>query len=169
MESYEAFSLPLSGLDDGDHHFTFEVEEDFFKGFDQSPISSGEIQIDVELDKRPDMLVFWFDIAGNVEEQCDRCLASISLPISGRYRLIGKYGEGEEDADVFYLSAEAISLNIAKFIYDYCCLSVPLSKTYDCEEDDPQPCDKAVLAEQEKDTPENNPLRDQLKNLNLDF
>lgn len=169
MESYEAFSLPISGLDDGIHHYRFEVGEDFFSGFDQSPIEGGDIAIELELDKRPDMLVMWFDISGVMNAACDRCLAPIRLPISGRYRLIGKIGEAEEEADVFYFSPDATKLNVAKYIYEYCCLSVPLKKTYDCMSEAERPCDDEVLAEQERSEEEKgDPVWDQLKDLNFD-
>lgn len=170
MELYERFSLPISGMDDGVHLYHFKVGEKFFKGFEQSPIGQSQIQVDVEVDKRPDMLVFWFDIQGTMTESCDRCLAAIQLPIQGRHRLIGKLGSGEEEADVFYLSPELTSLNIAKFIYEYCALSVPLKKTYDCQSDENPPCDDSVLNTQEGDFDDdsNNPIWDQLKDLNFD-
>ena len=170
MELYEAFSLPLSGLDDGMHHYQFQVEGDFFRSFDQSPIEDGVIEVQLDLDKRPDMLVMWFDIKGVINEACDRCLAPIHLPVSGRYRLIGKYGQGEEEADVFYMTPETVTLNVARYVYEYCCLCIPLKKTYDCQSETNPPCDFTVLEEQglEEDEERDNPVWDQLKDLNFD-
>ncbi|MDX1686309.1 MAG: YceD family protein [Saprospiraceae bacterium] len=169
MELLEAFSIPISGLDDGVHHYHFEVDGDFFEKFENSPISSGDLNVEMELDKRSDMLVLWFDISGTIDESCDRCLASIDLPVTGRHRLIGKHGSGEEEADVFYFDPGLNKLNVAKFVYDFCCLSVPLSKTYDCRSEAEIPCDEKVLEEQrEKDHVKNNPVWDQLKDVKFD-
>ena len=34
---------------------------------------------------------------------------------------------------------------MAKYIYEYIVLSLPLIKVYDCENDDPLPCDEELL------------------------
>ena len=136
MESFKEFSIPISGLEDGIHHFDFTLGNEFFKHFERSPIKGGVVSARLSLDKRPSMLVLGIQISGTIDESCDRCLANINLPIEGNYRLVGKYGEGEEDIDVFYLSREDVELNVASYLYELSCLAVPISKTYDCQNEE---------------------------------
>ena len=168
MKSFEEFSIPISGLDDGLHRFDFQLNREFFEGFEKSAISDGLLNATVDLDKRSSMLLFDIDIDGRIAEKCDRCLADIQLPISGHYQLIGKYGEGEEDLDVFYLSREDTEINIARFLYELSCLTVPLSKTYDCENDEDPPCDESMLDDIEEEDESSTRLGDELSKLNLD-
>ena len=155
MKALEEFSLPLKGLHNGVHHYEFVIGSDFFKNFEESPIPGGNLTVGMELDKKPSMLVFDFDLSGRVEAICDRCLADINLPISGEYRLIVKYAEEDKvEGDVVYIHRETTSFNVAKYIHELACLSLPISKVYECEDEEEPPCDEETLerleAEEEK-------------------
>ena len=155
MKALEEFSLPLKGLHNGVHHYEFEIGSDFFKNFEDSPIPGGNLTVGMELDKKPSMLVFDFDLRGRVDAICDRCLADIRLPISGEYRLIVKYAEEERViGDVVYIQRETTSFNVANYIHELACLSLPISKVYDCEDEDEPPCDEETLARLEADEEE---------------
>jgi uncharacterized metal-binding protein YceD (DUF177 family) len=176
MNSLHAYILPLKGLGDGNHHFKFTVEDDFFQAFESSPIEKGTIELNVSLDKRPTLLVFDFSFAGWVATSCDRCLANIQLPIDGENRLLVKYGEGEleyNDEDVVFISQDTSSWSIAQFVYEYVLLALPLIKVYDCQAEAEPPCDKQMLAKlaiveapEISSKEENNPLWDALKGWN---
>jgi uncharacterized metal-binding protein YceD (DUF177 family) len=169
MKSFKEFSLPISGLEDGLHEYRFKVEKPFFEIFENSPIKEADIDVEVELDKRKDMLIFHIDISGFVWDNCDRCLTSIKLPVEGQYELFGKYGNAEEEADVFYLSPETTEINISKFIFEYSCLSVPISKTIDCDNMTEPPCDEEMINTLDREVnDEGNSIWDQLKDFNFD-
>lgn len=168
MKSFKEFLIPLSGLEDGIHHFEFTLGKEFFENFEKSPIKDGVVLAKVDLDKRSSMLVLEIDISGTIAEKCDRCLVEIKLPIQGEYRLIGKYGEGEEDIDVFYLSRDDVEFNIASYLYELSCLAVPISKTYDCWDEEDRPCDDSMLEEIQEEEDESSRLGDELKNLKFD-
>lgn len=173
MDALQPYVLPLKGLGNGNHEFQFVVDDDFFAAIADSPIQKAKVDLVVELDKRPNLLVFDFRFDGWVEEQCDRCLASIQLPVSGTNQLLVKYGEAEdstEDEDVVYIPIETSAWSLAQFAYEYIVLGIPLIKVYDCESEQNPPCDDEMLdyleqkeeAKEEENT--NNPLRDALKN-----
>jgi uncharacterized metal-binding protein YceD (DUF177 family) len=46
---------------------------------------------------------------------------------------------------VVFISREAPELNVAKFIYEFVVLSLPITNTYDCESENPRPCNMEVL------------------------
>jgi uncharacterized protein len=176
MEKLREFSLPIKGLGIGEHRYSFRIDKDFFQHFEGSPIEEGNFDVSVVLDKRPDMLVLAFDFQGTIGAPCDRCLQHIQLPVEGNNQLFVKYSENtdpdNEEAEVAYVSPLSHELNIARFIYEYTCLAVPLSKIYDCENDPNAPCDESILdyldelaeeAEQQEEEDETNPIWDVLK------
>ncbi len=176
MDALQPYVLPLKGLGNGNHDFQFVIDDDFFAAFPESPIQKAKVDLTVELDKRPNLLVFDFRLKGWIEEQCDRCLAPIQLPIEGMNQLLVKYGDPEdqtEDEDVVYIPFETSSWSLAQFAYEFIVLRIPMIKVYDCDDEQDPPCDLDMLdyLDQEEETEEentNNPLRDALKNWKQD-
>ncbi len=177
MSELTAYKLPLSGLSSGYHNFSYSVGDTFFSHFEDSPIEKGSFEMEVELDKRPDLLVLHFDFTGKAETECDRCLATIQLPLSGRNRLLVKYGEEDpemEEEDVFYIPYGSTELDIAPFVYEFIALAMPMVKVYECEEEEEPVCDLEMLAyldseqAEEEEEPKNNPFSEALKNFGKD-
>lgn len=175
MDSLLPFLLPVKGLGDGPHEFRWTLDDQFFQAFEDSPLEQAQIELILELDKRPDLLVFEFSFAGYVVTECDRCLAPIQLPMTGQNRLVVKYSREDkesDDADVIYIHPETDKLNIAPFAYEYALLALPIIKVYDCEAEEEPPCDEEMLkyldAQEngESDAPADNPFRDALKDWN---
>jgi len=159
------------GLKVGTHQFDFQLDKTFFNEFEASPIADGSVNVQVELDKRSDMLLLHFNIEGKVATQCDRCLADINLPFTGEHDLIVKYlpEEGNTAPELVFIDREATELDISTFVYEFVCLSFPMIKTYDCEEDDPVPCNDDLLdildGDSDDDNTPENPIWDALKDL----
>jgi len=169
MKSLNQFSIPVQGLKEGVHHFNFTIDQEFFKHFEGSPINESNFEVKLILDKRADMLVLQFDSAGSIRTECDRCLAKINLPIQDSQQLIVKYSvEEREEAEVIYVSREMTEFNVAKFIYEYICLAVPMIKTYNCEDENPSVCNNEVVNRlnlEETEEEKTNPIWDELNKL----
>jgi uncharacterized protein len=169
MKGLIQFSIPVQGLRDGTHQFDFQLDRSFFAHFEDSPVADGSIRLQLIFDNRPDMKVLLFDFEGTVRSNCDRCLAPIDLPVEGKAQLILKMkqeGEDElDDPDVVYISADDQKIDIAPHVYEFVCLALPMIKVYDCEEDDPVPCDEQMLdyLEQSEETEQSNPIWEDLK------
>lgn len=178
MKDLVQYVIPVSGLKTGVHEYDFQVDKTFFKYFEGSLIEDGNIHLKMNLDKRSDLYVVHFDFEGTVKAECDRCLVTIDLPISGHQRLLVKLFEedsAEEDSDVIYLPAHTQKWDISRLVYEYISLSLPMIKVYDCEEDENPVCDEDMLRyldieeeeeHSDEDTPPSNPIWDQLKGLN---
>lgn len=147
MDLLVSYSIPVRGLRAGTHEFAFRINREFFQAFEHSPVADGSIELTLRLDKRPDMYLLEFDFAGTLKTECDRCLASIDLPVRACERLIVKFSELEEveEADVVYIHPEAQQLNVAKYIYEYVILAMPFVKVYDCENDPHRVCNEDML------------------------
>lgn len=173
MDAFVAYSLPIQGLKTGVHHFKFEVDDAFFAQFEDSPVTSGKVLFDLELDKRPDMMLFNFLMEGAVKAECDRCTASIDLPIENEQQLIVKFGEEAmetEDEEVIFIYRDAPAFNVAPYLYEMVVLALPITNTYDCENDAEPPCNFEVLKHLKtaSDEGKTSSVWDSLKNLNRD-
>lgn len=171
MKELNHYSIPLIGLTDGTHEFEFDIDKTFFKKFEESIVADGTFKTQVQLIKQPDAMFLTFDINGTIKANCDRCLANIDLPVTGSYTLLAKYAEtASETEDVIYLTSDQSTLQLAKTIYDFIGLSIPLVKRYDCENEDPAVCDEEMIAkidgqesDSENEANKENPIWDALK------
>ncbi len=173
MDALIQFSIPIKGLHPGLHRYNFQIEQSFFQAFEQSPLEAGDVQVSLELDKRTDMYELDFEFSGTVKTDCDRCLASINLPVSGKEKLLVKLSleSRVEEAEIIYISPDQPKLNVARYIYEFICLAMPLIKVYDCQEEEKPPCNDEMLdyledSQPDGETTENNPIWDELKKLN---
>ncbi len=132
MDALLPFSIPVSGLKEGIHHFDFEVKDAFFAAFEDSILKRAEVKVHLLLDKRPSLMMLEFALQGRVETDCDRCLGAFQLPIEVQHEVMVKYAEEPSDqADVVYIRREDARLHVAKLIYDFLHLSIPMHKTHD--------------------------------------
>ena len=109
---------------------------------------------------------------------CEVVYEGLEIPDSQRLLVKFSLEEQPEEAEVIYINPEAPQLNVAKYIYEYICLAIPLFKVYDCENDDPRPCNEEALRflsngghteeEAEKEEEEPNPIWAELKKLSND-
>ncbi|MBL7816392.1 MAG: DUF177 domain-containing protein [Saprospiraceae bacterium] len=176
MNPFKEFSLPIKGLKNGYHAFNFQIDKTFFDCFEGSPIQDGTFDVQVEMDKRDSFFELTFDFDGTMRTECDRCTASIELPFGDTQHLVVKMSEEthDEDADVVFIHSDAFEFNVAQYIYEFICLAEPFNKVYDCENDEPRPCDFDILdkispsvspdAEGNSEDSVKNPFQD-LKNL----
>lgn len=170
MKELKAYRIAVKGLSNGIHHFQFDVDEHFFSCFENAPLQDASFQVELTFDKRSNFYMLDFDIQGNMQTNCDRCMANIRLPLQGHYELVVRLEQGDDevdlDPDVMYLDPAEDYLDIAQIVYDYVNLTVPLHKTYDCHLEDPKPCDEQALKyleEQQEKMEKQNPFRDAFK------
>lgn len=169
MDALKHYAIPIQGLGHGIHNFDFDITESFFEHFEHSPISTSSIKVNIALTKRPEVMNIIFNIEGTILTPCDRCLTDIHLPINGSFPMLIKDAEEEaSDVDVIHIHSSQRKLLVAQYIYEFVLLSVPIIKTYDCDQDDPRPCDDSTLDKlsSNQDTEASNPFKDQLQNFN---
>ena len=175
MKDLKEYVIPVGRLGLGVHQFAFEADWSFFQHFENSPVDQGRFDVQVALDKDHDHWLATFEVKGMTDTACDRCLAPISLPISGSYVLIVKFEDEEqqetEDSDVVYVARDTHTWNVAQYIYEFILLSIPVQKTYDCEEENPPPCDFDALDRledfEEESEMKSNDFSEALRNIEL--
>ncbi len=143
MDALAHFTIPVSGLNNGPHEYDFNIDESFFQCFPESPIKDGNVSVHFIFDKHPDMYTMTFQLEGTVKTACDRCLEEFDLPIEADEMLLVKFDEKEwEDADIIYILKDTPRLNVARYIYEFINLAVPIAKTHD---DADEECDPEML------------------------
>ena len=176
MDRLVSYSLPVKGLNAGTHEFSFHVDGEFFGHFEHSPVKTANIELVLVLDKRPGIMTLEFDFSGTIDTECDRCLAPIHQPVADHQVVMVKYSEEEEeeqeDADVIFIHPETPALDVSGHVYEFIILSIPMIKTYACEEENPPVCDQEMLLllERGNEAPqveenEENPVWEKLKDL----
>lgn len=155
MKSENIFSVAFTGLKNGVHSFTYLVDDTFFASREYSPVKSGNVNVELEFDKRDTFFVLNFHFSGNVLVSCDRCLQDVSIPVNGGANLLVKFESGESydstDDEVMYIKNNAVKINFSQFLYENIIVTIPLYKT--CEDDisGEQTCSKEVLSYLEND------------------
>ena len=173
MEILDQFTIPVSGLGDGLHGFDFQVDAEFFRQFQGSPVEVADVKVHLDFDKRPDLYVMTFQFEGTVNVTCDRCLGQFDLPIEDEQGLLVKFDDKEwEETEVIYILRGTQQLNVARYIYEFVNFAVPITKTHD---EAGESCDPEMLKflsepeeEEEEAEPKNNPFGDALRGLNFE-
>ncbi len=178
MKFLRKFDIDIIRLKEGSHEFPFEIEEEFLQHFEVNDIASnGKLNATVTLEKRAALIEALFDIKGTVELTCDRSLEQFDHPLAIHQRVLYKYGpeEKEINEEVFVITNDTVSINVAQLIFEFIVLAIPAKKIHpdhrDEDEEDEDTEGKLVYvseAEEEWDEPEENPenpLWEQLKKL----
>ena len=83
MSKRDSYAVRISGLGEGDHDFSFELDRKFFALFEQSEIRNGNVhgRGDPGKESRESLLSI-FHLKGEVEVVCDRCLENFMTDVS---------------------------------------------------------------------------------------
>ena len=173
MDYLERFTIPVKGMNVGIHEYQFYIDNEFFNHFEDSLIKKGEYDVKVLVDRKERIIVLNFEITGTYRSKCDRCLAIIDIPSLIDYKVYLKYGmavDKKELDDIMYINEEDSSFNLSNIIHQMIILSLPMSNTYNCENDPNPKCDfemleylenQEIIEKNEEDTI--NPVWEQLK------
>ncbi len=147
MKSVGHFHVGLKSIPVGGLSLAYKLDEAFFKAHDNALLGPCEVDVQVDIRRFAGSLEVEVDHVGSFETSCDRCLAMIRLPLAGNRCFTVKFVEEarEDEAEIIYIDHEADTWNLASLINDCVTLSLPLSKTYDCESDDDRKCNESVL------------------------
>lgn len=170
MKKVEDFIVPFKGLSVGDHSFRFEIGDEFFKGFEYFEGVLGKANIVVNLLKESNMLIFDFNIVGELNLQCDRCLGFFNQEIDGQYKLFVKYGNQflEESEEIIVIPASESRINLHQYIFEFVSLLVPVKKVHPLKENGQSGCNTEIIDRIDKySRPTTDPRWDALKGIKL--
>jgi uncharacterized metal-binding protein YceD (DUF177 family) len=155
--SSREYVIPFIGLKQGTHTFEFRVKDAFFEDLEYSFIHSGDVQIDLVLDKKETMLIGNFSAQGKVNTACDRCTAPVNVPVRGTFQLIYKFGtELSDDETLVMIHPDSYEIDVKNNIYELITVSLPLRCVHEEGECDPEMLDalNAYLLNPEEESDE---------------
>lgn len=139
------YTIDFQGLSVGEHHFSFDVSNDLFRLWSESPIENGSGKIEIDLLRHANFMELNVSIVGQVELECDRCADRYSQPIDFQGDVVVKISEKvdseELDDDIIWLSPSDQHLDLSQWLYESVLLSLPLQRVHARRED----CNKEVL------------------------
>jgi uncharacterized metal-binding protein YceD (DUF177 family) len=165
LNPFAEYIIPYKGLKDGIHRFDYRIGDSFFSYFAESVIRNGDIFIEVELEKRPQFLIFRFNLKGNILSECDLCLEELSIPVDYFEEVIIKFGEVIEDFQIAgedkpVLTEQDYEINIAHQIFELIHLNIPLKKVHPDNEHGKPTCNPEMLKEIDKYLIHENSIRE---------
>lgn len=148
------FNIGFSSLKDEKHYFDFKIDNSFFEQFETSEITSGSLEVSLELDKKPNLMNAEFQIKGEVEIMCDRCTDNYFQPIISNNSIVYKFGDEElMDENVITVFSNEFEINVAHAIYEFIITSLPPKRIHlnnECNEEMLKDMDKYMLYKEEE-------------------
>ena len=141
------YAIAFKGLKDGKHDFAFNIDSHFFALFETPIYSEGKVRVDVELKKGNQMLIFDFQLSGEVASICDNCLEPIDVPVDCNGKLYVKFGEEYDEPadDVVVLPHEEHEFNIAQITYDLLVTSLPIRHLHPLDKKGRSTCNPEMI------------------------
>lgn len=143
VNRHAEYKIPFIGLKEGIHEYELLLESKFFEEFELSEFEQGEVNVKITLDKRINMMVVDFDLAGHVFFPCDKCGAQAKLDFEGNEKLIVKFGDktSSTDEEILVLGPNEYELDVSQYLYEYVVLLIPARRVHASEDE----CDQDVL------------------------
>jgi len=147
VSSLKDYNIDFVKLKLGHHDFNFKIDDSFFRLKVNSLIESGNLIVHILLDKKERLMNLNFNFEGTIQTECDTCLDIIDLPIKGNESIVLKIEETpkESDGEIIYLGPNDISFNVYDSIYEFICISKPMTKTCSESADTKKKCNPQML------------------------
>lgn len=133
MKFLRAYDIDIIKLKEGKHTFSFEVKDEFFKFYEADDwVNGSNLTASVTVTKTASLMEADFDIAGTIRLTCDRSLEEFDHPMKVAEKVIYKYGQAEQEIseDVFMITKDTPSINVAQLIYEFILLAIPAKKIH---------------------------------------
>jgi len=147
LNNTKSYIIPFKGLTEGNHPFSFIVDNEFFEKYDFSDVKGGNIIIDVLLSKKAQLLELKFSINGEINIMCDRCLEYFLLPFKYKTILYIKFGNifEEIEENIITIPYSEKEINILQYIYEFIHLNLPYRRIHPNYLNGKSLCNKQML------------------------
>lgn len=163
MSRRREFEIAFVGLKPGVHEYSYTIDDKFFEAFQEQDFRNCKANVKLSLDRKSSFLLLKFEIGGAMEVTCDRCNNNLPLELWDEFNITVKMveepemmNEQEEDPDVYYISKTESHIDVAKWIYEFINLTIPMQRTCNYEKMDGPHCNTAAMEMLKKLEPEEN-------------
>jgi uncharacterized metal-binding protein YceD (DUF177 family) len=141
MDAFPEHSIAFTGLKDGEHRFSYELDDAFFKATEQEDYMGGKVHVEVTMDKSQHLLVCKIHVNGTVQVPCDHCNTLMDFPVQGDQRQIFTL-TGEEieeyDEELVVLDTAAHEVNLTHYFFECITLHMPARRVHPEGQCDPE-------------------------------
>lgn len=133
MKFLRSFDIEVIKFKEGSHEIDFQIDDQFFSQFeDNDLVQKGDLTARVLMHKGANLIEMEFQIAGKVRLTCDRSLEEFDQDLDIQEELIFKYGSEEKEIDenIYMITRDTPSINVAQFIYEFILLALPAKKIH---------------------------------------
>ena len=160
MGELDGYKVDLKSLSSDTVSYHWKADNDFFSAVQGPEIKRGLLDVALRVKRTSGAYELEFQLQGEVEVTCDRCLESMLQPINAQCTLRVKMGdEYVDDGDVVTIPEKDGVINVAWNIYEFAALQIPLRHVHEegeCKVSFPNPSLEGG---------ETDPRWDELKNL----
>ncbi len=132
VNALRQYDINIIGLEPKRYEFDYSSDEAFFQALDQQLVKKGNVQTHLILDKSETMIRLDFSITGIVERTCDRSLDLYDEPVDTRQTLFLKFADRNEELtdEIELIERNTATINVARYIFDYIVLSMPMKSLH---------------------------------------
>jgi uncharacterized metal-binding protein YceD (DUF177 family) len=141
------YALRISGLGEGEHDFSFELDRQFFALFEHPEIDKGNVHAKVRLEKKQGVISLHFSLKGEVEVECDRCLERFMTGISTSQSIFVKMGDtpGEIEDDILMIGRDDHEIEVGQYLFEFIILALPYQKVHPEDAQGNSTCDPVMI------------------------
>ena len=128
----KSFEINLARLENGTHHFQFELVPDFFETFENNLVEEGYGKASLIMDKSESMMALNFTIEVDVLLICDVSSESYRESLTCQKKHIVKFGLTNEELsdEISTIDMGMQILNVSGYIYEFVSLEIPMKKVH---------------------------------------
>ena len=145
MNTLRQYDINIIGLETKRYEFDYTQADTYFQLLDQQLVIRGNTQTHLLLDKTETMLRLDFTIRGTVERTCDRSLDLYDETVDTRQTLFLKFADRNEELtdEIELIERNTATINVARYIFDYIVLSMPMKSLHPRFREQEQPDDSS--------------------------
>ena len=131
MDKFRNYGIVFSGLKNGKHEFSFEIDKKFFQLFDtEQEFTEPRIVAEILMDKHTTFLELCIKTSGIVNLVCDITNENFDYPIEHEMEVLVNFGEeyDDSDIDVITIPKTDYAFDASQLIYEEVMLSIPMKK-----------------------------------------
>ncbi len=147
MKLFSKFEIDIAVLENGQHNYSYKIDNKFFELFEYSLVNQGDLKVDLELVKKTSFIELAYKISGTIQLICDRSLDKYDHQIDLDERVILKYGEEEQELtdEIEIIPFNTQKINTARHIYEFITVAIPMKKLHPRYNDD-QPDNQIIYS-----------------------
>ena len=143
MGKLDGYKVDLKGMQSDTVSYRWQADNDFFSAVQGPEIKHGLLDVALRVKRTSGAYELEFQLRGEVEVSCDRCLEPMSQPIEAQCLLRVKMGDDyTDDGDVVTIPERDGTINVAWNIYEFAALQIPLRHVHpdgECKNLAPEP------------------------------